>query len=92
MSVRAYVSRAKTPLYKTLSSTSPLSTIAAFEEAARLRPVAGTFWLSKLGAIDSNMYQNALNRIPNNLISDTAREFALKMLEENTDRLLNQVT
>lgn len=89
MSVRAYVGRAKTPLYRTSSSASPLSTIGAFEEAARLRPVAGMYWLSKLGAIDSNMYQNVFDKVPDYLISDTAREFARKMLEENTDRLFN---
>ena len=89
MNVRAYVERAKTPLYKASSSKSPLSTVEAFEEASRIRPAAGAFWKSKLSVIDSSMYLGILNRVPNTLISDTAREFALKMLEENTDRLLN---
>jgi hypothetical protein len=88
MSVGAFVQRARTPLYKAATSTRPLTTLEAYTEAAKLRPKAAEYWTSQLGRLDSSMYQGILDKVPDNLISVVARKFALKMIEENTQRIL----
>lgn len=89
-SVEAYVRRAKTPLYQTPSSARALTTLEAFDEAAKIRPKAAEYWLDKLSNVRQETYTNIFGKVPNELISDTARRFGLKMLEVNTNRLLNR--
>ena len=87
--VETYVKRARSALYKTAKSGKPLTTLEAFDEAARLRPDAAKYWLSKLAGLSFSDIETILNSIPFSEMSDLARAFALKMLEVNTKRLLN---
>ena len=66
-----------------------MNTIFAFQEAVKISPVAGQFWLERLGKINAVDFEFIFNEIPDSEISETARNFALKMLSVNQNRLLN---
>ena len=89
-SVKTYVERAKSALYKSSKSEKPLTTFGAFNEAARLRTDAANYWLSKLAGLSFDEIGAIFNNIPSSEMSDLAREFAMKMLEINIERLLNR--
>jgi len=87
-SVEAYVARAKSAFYATYSSTTPLTTLDAFREAAKLRPEAADYWLQRLAGIDNSAYRSILTEIPGTEISEPAGDFAVRMLEINANRIL----
>lgn len=87
-SVESYVKRAKSALYKSPTSNKPLTTMDAFREAAKIKPDAYKYWLSVLEKIDLPSYSEIFAQIPEKLISQFGTQFALKILELNTVRLL----
>ncbi len=88
-SVEYYCRRAQSGLYKFVNNKKPLSTITAFEEAAKIRPPAGRYWLEQLRSIGASDFEKIFEGLPGSVISTPARLFALKMLEVNQNRLLN---
>jgi len=88
-SVERYVARARSALYGRVGER-PLTTLEAFEEAARLPEVreAKEYWLSRLAATHIADFRLILDNLPPTEISDPAKAFALRMLEINRDRLL----
>lgn len=88
-SVERYVERARSALYGRVGER-PLTTLEAFEEAARLPEVreAKGYWLSQLAATRIADFRLILDNIPPTEISAPAKTFALKMLEINRERLL----
>jgi len=88
-SVEYYCSRAQSGLYKSVKDKKPLGTIAAFEEATKIRSLAGRYWLRKLRSIELSDFERIFEELPGSVISTPARLFALKMLEVNRNRLLN---
>lgn len=86
--VAAYVARARSAFYSNPSSNKPLTTIEAFQEAAKLFPEAKRYWLQKLEATSLADYESIFNNVPPTEISIPAKEFALRMLEINRHRLL----
>ncbi|PCH60225.1 MAG: phosphatidylinositol kinase [Gammaproteobacteria bacterium] len=89
-SVEAYVERARSALYKSSISKKPLTTSDAFNEAARLRTDAASYWLSRLAGLSFDDIEAIFNNIPSGSMSDLAREFAMKMLKINLERLLTR--
>lgn len=89
-SVERYVERARSALYG-WSGERPLTTLEAFEEAARLPGLqeAKGYWLSQLEAARIADFRLILDNIPPTEISGPAKAFALKMLEINRERLLS---
>lgn len=87
-SVEAYVERAKSAFFATPTSSKPLKTLEAFREAAKIQPAAADYWLKKLAKINHEDYKHILAKVPDTEISASARDFACKMLEINTDRIL----
>jgi len=87
-SVDAYVGRARSAFYRTQESRKTLGTLDAFRDAVKLSPKAGQYWLNRLKNISQSDYEAIFENIPADLISETAADFALKMLELNTIRLL----
>ncbi|MDH3998238.1 MAG: hypothetical protein OET90_05310 [Desulfuromonadales bacterium] len=85
----SYVKRAITPFYSTHTAEKSLSTIDAFKEAAKFNKVAALEWLDKLDSIDESDTLSVFHRIPGNLISEVAIEFAQKILQLNKERLLS---
>jgi len=87
-SVEAYVARAKSAFYATYSSTKPLTPLDAFREAAKLRPEAADYWLRQLAGIENANYRNIFAEVPGTEISAPARDFAVRMIEINVNRIL----
>jgi hypothetical protein len=86
--VEKYVERARSAFFHTPASEKPLSPLAAFQEAAKLAPEGREYWLQRLGATGLADYARIFDNIPAHEITHPARDFALKMLEINRDRLL----
>jgi len=87
--VETYVKRAKSAFYESSSSSKPLSTIEAFTTAAKIRPIAGQYWLEKLEMIRTGQYETIFSNIPEAKITEPAIRFALQMLDLNAKRLLD---
>jgi hypothetical protein len=87
-SVEAYVRRAKSAFYATYSDTMPLTTLEAFREAAKIRTEAADYWRGQLSDINMGDYRKILAEIPDTEISAPARDFAVRMIEINANRIL----
>ncbi|MBN4005279.1 hypothetical protein [Nostoc sp. LPT] len=61
----------------------------AFCEAQKRYPDAARVWLNNLARVSSNDRLKLFERIPSNRISQTAIEFAQKILELNQSKLLD---
>lgn len=86
-SIESYVERAKSALFSTPSSLKPLTTLGAFEAAAKISPEAARYWVEKLAGIDPRDYLAVLKDIPDQEITEAARKFAFRMLELNSARI-----
>ena len=86
-SIESYVERAKSALFSTPSSLKPLTTLEAFEAAAKISPVAARYWTRMLTSIDPQDYMAILKDIPDQEITGIAREFAFRMIEANAARI-----
>jgi hypothetical protein len=87
-SVEAYVTRAKSAFYQTLKAVTPLSTLAVFEEAARVAPNAARLWIERLRQVNADQCENILANIPLAEMTEPARHFASRMIQANRARLL----
>lgn len=88
-SIERYVERARSALYARVGEKA-LTTLVAFEEAAKLPEVreAKAYWLGRLAAVGLAEFREIFENIPASEITEPARDFALKMLEINRERLL----
>ena len=84
--VKHFVTRAKTPFFDNKEKN--LTTIEAFKLCADSNKDIAIYWLENLESLEINKVRDIFNRIPEHLISDVSIEFALKILEENKDRLM----
>lgn len=87
-SVEAYVDRARSAFYGSSTSDKPLTTLAAFQEAAKLVPEAHNYWLGRLRSTSLADYERIFQNVPPTEMTNPARDFALKMLEINRNRIL----
>jgi len=83
-----YVKKARSAIYLKKSDNKPLSTLCVFQLLAAKRPESAKVWLQRLQDITPQQCQNVFNRLPQSEISETAIEFAMKLLELNKKRLL----
>jgi hypothetical protein len=89
-SIGRYVLKAKSALYLRPSEPRPLGTIEAFRSfAAEVDQSASQYWLRRLADIRSERYAEILDEVPADWMSGTAKEFALRMLVLNSERLLS---
>ncbi|MDQ3711367.1 MAG: HipA-like protein [Acidobacteriota bacterium] len=88
--VEAYVvrSKARSAIYANEADAKPLSLIDAFRAASSLNPQASEIWLEKLENVTIDAVKEIFERIPEERISDISKEFAIRMLEINRQRLL----
>ncbi|WNN88943.1 hypothetical protein [Gloeocapsopsis dulcis] len=87
-SIQAYVEKCTSALYAKNSDKKPLTTFDAFFRASQEYPNAAKAWLNNLAKVSSNDTLELFERIPSNLITETAINFAQKILELNQFRLL----
>jgi hypothetical protein len=82
--VAAYASRSRSALFLTPTGQGkPLSTLDAFQHFAKKTPVAASFWLDRLLSLNAKDTEDIFSRMPDSHMSETAKEFALKMLDIN---------
>jgi hypothetical protein len=87
-STTRYVDRALSAFFSSPVSSKPMTTLDAFREAARLRPVAAKAWLDRLAQIKENAVSDIFAQVPDDRLSEVARRFAMEMLKLNQTRLL----
>lgn len=73
-------------------SSRPLTTLAAFEEGAKISSRAARHWLGKLEQLSIEEIQAIIAEVPLTAMSTPARRFSAKMIEVNRDRLLRPRT
>jgi hypothetical protein len=87
-SIESFVLRARTPFFA--DSGAPLTTLEAFQQCARIHPEAARGWLGRLERITSTDLRALLGEVPRERISESAINFAVRMLELNQRRLLDE--
>jgi hypothetical protein len=83
-----YVDRARSLVYS--SNQVRLGTHEAFGECLRLAVRGSSYWLAQLAMISDDQFCSVVERVPGDWISEPARQFALKMIFANRDRLLHE--
>lgn len=90
--IPTFVRKARSELFKLKTDKKPLSTVETFIHAVEDRPAAREHWLGKLRELTEETISGVFNDIPENCISDVARNFAIEMVLENRRRLLEDET
>ncbi len=88
-SIEKYASRGLSAIYDAEDYSKPQGLVDAFKSASFLCPDAAKIWISQLKNIDMMEVKDVFDRVPDYLITDNARKFALRLLEINRERLLN---
>lgn len=89
--VSGYVenAHARSAIFNTTSDKTPMKMIEAFNNANKYAPRGFSFWLEKVSLLDEQIFKKILNEIEIEKMSSIAKEFTLKMLKSNKNRLLN---
>ena len=87
--ITRYVERAKSAFYLDAQSTRTLSTIQAFREAGKTKPLAADAWFERLKRVTSSDIHQIFSKIPEERITPIASQFAQRMLKLNCGRLLD---
>ncbi len=69
--------------------SSDITGIEAFKQAAELRPKAAKIWLDRLLRIQPEQIQSIFDRLPDNRITESAKLFAIEILNYNCTQLLD---
>ncbi|EPZ5420233.1 hypothetical protein ACXOL9_002607 [Vibrio parahaemolyticus] len=86
--VGKFVRKARSELFKFKTDKKPMLTTDAFFTAVEKREEAKKFWLSRLEGLSDDKIHEIFDKIPEEVITDTAKQFALQMVLENKNRLL----
>lgn len=90
--ISKYVATARSALYPQTPAdirVKALLTLDAFEQAARQSPRAANAWRDRLASLNEKQVTAIIEGVPQNLMTDTAKRFTLKLLELNRARILN---
>lgn len=82
-----YVERARSAFYARPEDRKTMTTLAAFREAARLRPDAAAYWVLALANTNDDDIRRIFDRLPADFASPAARRFAIAMLHMNRQRI-----
>ena len=88
-SVTSYAQKCTSAIYGSVEDIKPLKTFDVFCKAQERYPKAASVWLHNLANVSTDDTLELFRRIPSERISETAIEFAQKILELNQRRLLN---
>ncbi|WP_225413171.1 HipA domain-containing protein [Stigmatella hybrida] len=92
VTVKSYAEKCRSALFDPLSTGRPMLAMDAFFYAARQRPAARGYWLSRLESTQDSFVHKALQQIPDGLISTAHRKFAYEIIMFNRGRLLDART
>lgn len=87
--IRKFVSKARSELFRLKTEKKPMLTVDCFFLAVEKRSLAKTYWLQKLTELTEQQIKSMVANIPNAMITERSREFAIAMIIENQARLLN---
>jgi hypothetical protein len=87
-SMQQYVARARSAFYASPTDTNPMSTLDAFRAGGLRRPEAAQVWITCLARLSSQDVEAVFADIPSDWISPVAKDFAMRMLVLNSQRLL----
>ncbi len=84
--IEAYAKKANSALF---SKSEKLKTLKAFIVASEYAQAAAEIWLGELErVIDQSSIEKILNAIPDEFMTTTSKDFALRLISTNKDRLL----
>ncbi len=86
--VSKFAAKARSAFYDQVSDTRALGTHEAFWQFAKKSPGAAQGWLKQLELIETGSIQAILDKVPEQRMSKTAKEFTLQLLLVNQQRLL----
>lgn len=86
--ISTYVTKARSAIYDSKTSKKALLTLELFVKAAEKSPDAAKIWLDQLKQVSVKAYQSLFEQLPDGEITPLAKQFAIKMLELNKQRLL----
>ena len=88
--IEAYANSAKarSAIFETEADAKPLPLINAFQLASWHNPQASKIWLEKLENVTISDITEIFERIPEQRISEVSKDFAIRLLEINRQRLL----
>jgi hypothetical protein len=85
--VETYANRARSKLYRSPHDNRAMLTVEAFFEVSVLCPAAAAFWVDRLSTLTADSLQGIINAVPDHLMSEAARAFALRYMVHNIRRL-----
>lgn len=85
-----YVTTARSSFYPHVvtGKVKSVSTLEAFTQAARQNPVAAHAWKDRLAQIGESAIVEVFDKVPEQLMTKVAREFTMKLLQLNQQRIL----
>jgi hypothetical protein len=86
--ISTYVTKARSAIYDSKTSKKALLTLDLFIKAAAKSPDAAKIWLNQLQQVSEEACQSLFEQLPDGEITPLAKQFAIKMLELNKQRLL----
>lgn len=90
-SIESYVKKARSALYPHTTGDVKVKaflTTEAFKYAWKIYPVAGNAWRERLANISSASVWDTISQVPEEHMSEAARDFTARLLDLNRDRLL----
>lgn len=88
-SVLAYTKRAKSWFYARNDKKSRLKVIEAFEKFGEFYPEAYKTWIARLSEVDDAQFKLIIDRVPDHLMSEVSKNFALEMIKCNKDTIIS---
>jgi len=86
--INQFLSKARSELFNLKTDKKPLFTVDAFFKAVSKRDRARKHWIYRLQQVKEDEIRDIISNIPDNVMSETAKEFALQMVLGNMKRLL----
>lgn len=84
-----FCSRARSAIYGSKTDPHPLGTVDLFTRAAIHQKNCKSFWLDRLEKITEDKISEILSKFDENTISHISKEFTLKYILQNKQRILN---
>jgi hypothetical protein len=88
--IEVFARHARSAFYSGVANAKPLGTVEAFLEFAGLTASTARIWLSRLKAMEQLEIVKILDEIPQQRMTELAKEFTLELMMTNQKRLLEE--
>jgi hypothetical protein len=86
-SVTAFSRRARSAFYSQATASKPLTTLEALTAFASFAVPAARTWLKRLGSVGQSMVEGIVNEVPDKRMTRITKDFTLRLLMTNQERL-----